>query len=265
LRFNNLLLRYIAIGKYFDKTNIDVIQFQEVFFYANLLLFKRTLQNYPYYQYKKTFFGPKAGLVTFSRFPLEFVRYTNFQNNCASLPLIKKVISYLSPRGMLLTKTQDDNLHFLNVHLSAVSNGDWSEKSIYAQRLTNELISFNTFLTCLDKKSITIISGDFNTAKESVFYAQMQRSPLLTDIFAKDNKPTYHSEFLPKGENNNYIDYLFIYGNKNNYKIINTIRIFTDKVQLSKNKKNFVSGHIGLAAIIKIKKEDVSPPVDGIR
>ena len=70
-----LSLRYKAIAHYFSVSHVDVIQLQEVFTYFHLVQLKELLKTHPYVYYDKAFLGPRGGIVTFSRYPLEKIEF----------------------------------------------------------------------------------------------------------------------------------------------------------------------------------------------
>ncbi len=249
---DNLILRYGAIASFFDASDIDVVHFQEVFSYPHLLILKRKLKEYPYCIYRKGYLGPKGGLVTFSRVPLEFVNYVSFTKKHL-VYLKKSIFTQLVVKGILETKVKNSNVYLTNLHMSAVYDGDWSNTGVYVKRLASEISEFNAYLAHLPKEGrITIISGDFNTAKESNFYNKLIQNSLIYDPFEKSNKPTFHPEFLPIGRKNNCIDYIFIHGNKKNYFVLDRKRILEEKIPLNTKLINFASDHVGLQVTIEL-------------
>lgn len=249
---DNLILRYAAIASFFDTSDIDVLHFQEIFSYAHLYVLKRKLKSYKYCIYKKSYLGSKGGLVIFSRIPVEFVKYVGFTKKHVGT-FKRSILESLFTKGMLIAKIKNSNQYLINVHLNAVYDGDWSENTKFKERLSNQIDQFNNELLNLPQgESVTLISGDFNTAKESKFYDQLIKSPLIHDIFGKSNKPTFHSEFLPKNRKNNCIDYIFIFGTKKNYFVLDRKRIFEEMVSLNSTLRNFASDHIGLQVTIEL-------------
>ena len=70
--------RFVVLGQQFEHHALDVINLQEVWSYRLLQTLKKTLHSYPYVAYTQGVFGPKAGLVTFSRSPLTALHFTDF-------------------------------------------------------------------------------------------------------------------------------------------------------------------------------------------
>ncbi len=249
---DNLVLRYAAIASFFEKSDVDVLHFQEVFSFPHLFILRRKLKSYRYCIYKKSYLGPKGGLVTFSRVPIEVKKYKSFSKKRIA-PIKKSVLEFLFTKGMLIAKVRNSNLYLMNAHLSAVYTGDWSDNTMFKGRLSSEISEFNQELSLLSvDQNVTLISGDFNTAKASNFYDQLKKSPLLYDSFEKSSKPTYHPEYLPKGRTNNCIDYIFIYGNKKNYFVLDRERILEEKLPLSTTLKNYATDHIGLKVTVEL-------------
>ena len=70
--------RYIAFCQAFERLRVDIINLQEVHTYNLFHLLKKNLPSYPYVAYERALPGPKGGLVTLSRYPLEKVQFTPF-------------------------------------------------------------------------------------------------------------------------------------------------------------------------------------------
>src|SRR5690242_5260623 len=70
--------RYKALAQEFERLAVDVINLQEVHTYDLLRVLKDRLPSYPHVVYERSFVGPKGGLVTLSRHPLEKLQFTLF-------------------------------------------------------------------------------------------------------------------------------------------------------------------------------------------
>lgn len=240
LNFYNLTLRYKAIADYFDTSNVDVIHFQEVFTYFHLSLLQNSLKNYPYCQYKKSYMGPRGGLVIFSRHVLTDTRFINFSKKF--IPLQSK-LELLTQKGILISRLRGFDISLINTHLTVVINHDWSNTSRYYQELASEINELHKVIKN-NTKDAMIISGDFNIVRGSFLYKKLINLEQLFDPFKKDNRPTRHKAFSTRKPN--CIDYVFIYGNKNMYKIVDKKYLFSNKIRLKNNQAGYASDHIGL-------------------
>lgn len=259
LNFYNLALRYKAIANYFNTSNVDVIHFQEVFTYFHLSLLQNSLKNYPYCQYKKSYMGPRGGLVIFSRYALTETHFISFSKEF--IPLQSK-LELLTQKGMLLSKVGNFGILLINTHLTAVINHDWNNTSKYCRELSSEINELHKIIKNKTKDMI-ITSGDFNIAKGSFLYEKLINLEQLFDPFKKDNLPTRHktshkqslktllegkitNSVYKSARKLNCVDYIFICGNRNMYKIVNKKYLFSNKIRLKKNQVGYVSDHTGL-------------------
>ncbi len=233
----NLALRYKAIADYFNSSTVDVIQFQEVFTYLHLALFKYFLSGYQYCQFQASYMGPKGGLVTFSRHQLIKHRHINYSRHFVPY-LGKSIIELFTQRGLLITEIKGFSVALINTHLTAVLNADWSQKSKYYKELSSEINEFHQLVNDESLNKIGIATGDFNTAKGSDLFWQLISCPRLNDPFEKDELPTRHQCFAALGRKTNCVDYIFVFGDKSLYKVKENKRIFTERP--------YASDHIGL-------------------
>lgn len=241
--------RYKKLCKIWNASSYDVLQVQEIYFYSQLTLFRKELKSYPYVLFKKSLFGPKGGLVTFSRISIDYYAYYSFSKQW--LIGDRSMVTALFPNGFLVLKLKDVELFFINTHLLANYQGNWTRQGKYFSILQFQAKEFQRFIKrTFSSKSILIASGDYNIAKKSDLYSLLKGD--LTDIFAKDNFPTFHNEFLPEGRENNRVDFIFIKGNKNLSKIVKTGYSLREKVKVLPGKITYVSDHIGLDATLVI-------------
>jgi len=220
----------------------DIINLQQVHTYRALHQLTRRLPSSYYVTYKPSLLGPKAGLVILSQSkPLQ----SEFcQVNRASRLLGVNV------KGVLLVEMA--GLSLCNVHLSANTEGNWSEESVRFYGMhKSQLTKLNNFITTFAKQPV-IITGDFNVPADSELFESFIAASHLQDAFAKDFKPTFHKEFLPPGEPGRRIDHvLFIDPNKQ-AKAVKKMRLFDELVPIGGTKLAYLSDHSGLYASIEI-------------
>src|SRR3954469_13803830 len=63
--------RYTRLAAILNKSQSDILSLQEVHTYRHFKILKKALTNYPYVSYKKYLYGPRGGLVIFSKKPIE--------------------------------------------------------------------------------------------------------------------------------------------------------------------------------------------------
>src|SRR5947209_5536825 len=120
--------RYKVLAQEFERLELHVINLQEVHTFGLLKVLKGRLPSYPHVVYERSFVGPKGGLVTFSRHPLEKVQFTLF--TLASQPINWRFLRPLGLyKGTLVSKMIDVPLVIFNTHLTANGAGDWSRGS----------------------------------------------------------------------------------------------------------------------------------------
>ncbi|MDO8460891.1 MAG: endonuclease/exonuclease/phosphatase family protein [bacterium] len=232
------------MSQYSNTENIDIINLQEVFFYHHLYYLKKKLIKFPYCIFVPSLIGPKGGLVTFSRFPLQLVSYKLFKKRGYIFDL--SCIDIFLRKGMLFTKFSQTNLYVLNTHFSANFGNDWKTDNKYISVLKSQIDQLHRLLAAFSPEDTCIIAGDFNIPKKSSLYTIL-KSNILMDVFGAIDKPTYIGNLMYHKNENLQIDYIFFYGKKQ-WNVVDKKQIFTEKVLLKNNKKAYLSDHIGLQA-----------------
>lgn len=236
--------RYQAIASYVNQSDVDVLQLQEIISYAHLGWIRRHLSSFPYCHYRKSYLGPKGGLVTFSRIPIEIVGYRSFKKNFYLFD--RSLIEALILKGMLVTKLANQNLYFMNTHFATTHDADWTEDGKYFQIMESNVREFHDFMRYLishNSKANIIAAGDFNISKKSLLYKMLTNFPYLSDVFRTRSGATYQKAFL-HGIDPYCIDYIFLYG-KENASVLQRKYFFTDKVLIG-DRHDFASDHVGL-------------------
>ena len=118
--------RYAAIGAGFDAGDADVVCCQEVLTYWHLRLLVRRMRSFRQVSYRPGPFGPKGGLVTFSRRPVPGTAFRRFGRppRSPAVPLRSRVQAGL--KGALMTRLARPELCVINTHPVANRDGDWS-------------------------------------------------------------------------------------------------------------------------------------------
>jgi endonuclease/exonuclease/phosphatase family metal-dependent hydrolase len=247
---NSIILRYKTIADYLNSSDIDIIHLQEMLTYGNLYLIRHLLEKYPYRYYEKSLFSPKGGLATFSKMPLEYVKFIKYPNTFRGLG--KSLVDTFLQKGILITKTRDTNTLLLNTHFNAVLDANWEKTGQFYEKQQSQIKVFHKILENLGKvNKLIVCCGDFNIARDSQLFRELI-TPKLYDVFASKSIPTFHPLPLSHISEPKCLDYFFIYGSQKQYSILSTEYFLDEKVQLSKSKLGVASDHMGLKIVIKL-------------
>jgi len=223
----------------------DIIMLQEIHTYSVLKLLRRKLSHHPYVAYKPFFYGPRGGLVIFSKFPLEEIQYINFKTRGTFFN--RSFIAQIIRNGILMSKIDDMPLYLLNTYLTPNTDHDYSENNRFYRYTDAQLTQIAEIAQAIaKKKGELILAGDFNTEKGSPLYNKFLQASKVTDVFSKFDFPTQHQEFVPKKHTVRRIDFIFLRNGKAKATIDETEHVFTDRLPIHKGKKNYVSDHIAL-------------------
>lgn len=247
--------RYKAFSKILNKESPDIICFQEISTYYHLLLLKKYLK-YPYFTYKSSFHGPKGGLVTASKVPIESVTFKNFTTlgSFNNISFISRIVQ----NGLLLTKIKDDSLLVMNTHTFSDFEYEWSPTNQlyrYVKAQVEQLVTESNKQQ--ENHQHVILTGDLNIKKNSRLYKFIVEKAGAIDLFKSEDFPTYYKERLDykfKGKISARIDFMFLMTNKKKLYNSTIKHLFTEKVPLNKNTSSFLSDHIGLQATISFNK-----------
>jgi len=205
---NDVRKRFRAIARVIEASNIDILMLQEVHDFPHYYFLKKLLPQYKYISYKKMLYGPRGGLVIFSKYPLERAHYYDFIDKGSFYN--KSITGYISVKGFLSVRVQATNIWIINTHLTQNSDHDFSESNRYAGLLKSQLKQIIVHLHSLQNKNDRVIlGGDFNMPKDTKFYNNFISESKLVDAFAQDSFTTYHKSFLPEGASVGRVDYIF--------------------------------------------------------
>ncbi|MGW6279588.1 endonuclease/exonuclease/phosphatase family protein [Kribbella sp. NPDC055071] len=183
---SHLNARYAAIGAAFEASSADVVNLQEVLTYYHLRRLLRAMPSYRHHSYRM-----RGGLLTLSRRPHVEVSYRRFPGTV---------------KGMLTTSYGD--LTILNTHLTANRDGDWSETNRHHAMHLSQLTALAGRIAQIPGP--TIVSGDFNVARDSTLYNDFITATGLIDAFGPTCPPTFHQSYLPAGKTPHCIDFLLL-------------------------------------------------------
>lgn len=220
--------RVSAIAAYFNDSDADILMFQEVHRYAILRYLKNHLTHFPHGAYVRSLLGPKAGLVIFSRFPLDGARLVGVRQG--------------TQKGMLITKLGDITL--MNIHLSANKDGDWRPGNRYHAKQSIQLYDVARQVHLL--KGELVVGGDFNIARHSDLYTMFLDRTELHDTAGSIDIPSFHSSFLPPDRKANCIDFIFT----RRAKTTSYIHHFSQPIQLAPGLEGYVSSHHAIGSTL---------------
>lgn len=247
---NNIILRYKAIANYLNGSDIDIIHLQEMLTYGNLYLIKHLLRKYPYCYFEKSLFNPKGGLATFSKIPLEYMKFIKYPNTFRGLG--KSLVDTFLQKGILITRIKDKNTLLLNTHFNAVLDANWEETGKFYKKQQSQIKVFHKVLEDLgEENKLIICCGDFNIARGSKLFTELI-SNSMSDVLRSNSQPTFHPLPLSHISEPKCLDYFFIYGSEQQYSISSAEYFLDEPVQLSKNNIGVASDHMGLKIVIKL-------------
>jgi endonuclease/exonuclease/phosphatase family metal-dependent hydrolase len=244
----NPISRQKKISEILKSESPDVITLQEVHTYFVLNILRKKL-NYPFVVYEKYIYGPKGGLVTFSKFPVEGYEYVGFKKRGSIYN--SSFIAHVIRNGILVTKLKDFPLVILNAHATPNLDHDDSKNNRFIKYIDAQLDQISGLVRgMIAEKENVILAGDLNVAKNSYSYDQFVHKSGLDDVFSDIDSPTQHQEYLQKSKKVRRIDYIFSKAVGSKSKIENKTHVFSEKYVLENGRKCYLSDHIGLKASI---------------
>ncbi|GAB2592927.1 endonuclease/exonuclease/phosphatase family protein [Kribbella endophytica] len=229
--------RYRAIGAFFDGSDVDVVNFQEVHTYYHSRLLRTAMPSYDV-SFRPSLVGPAGGVVTFVRRSVGARSYRRLpigaEHDVRRWPRTKARF-----KGVLLTRL--DDLWIANTHLLANPAGDWSDDSRFTPIHRGQLDALARVVESLDGP--VVLCGDFNVARDSTPYEEFLKRAGLVDAFNGECPPTFHTDYLGAGKSPHCIDFILTRG----LEVESAEQILADKVNLPGGPA-YVSDHVGLRA-----------------
>lgn len=250
LQSTNILQRINKMGELLEKEQADIIMLQEVHTYLVLNLLKTKLTSYPHIAYRNYIYGPRGGLVIFSKHPLEHIGYINYKTRGSLLN--KSFVAHVIQNGILTCKIKDKACVILNTYITPNMDYDYSKTNRFSRYIETQLRQLAA--TCKNFASqgnAVFIGGDFNTDKNSYLYKTFIESSKALDIFSHYDLPTKHQNYYPEHVKVARIDHMFVLS-KTKPVITATKHLFTKKIQLGNGNVSYLSDHIALKATVKL-------------
>ncbi len=238
-----------------DDSPIDVLNVQEVFDRRYFRVLRTHLRSYPYVAYRPGLVGPAGGLVTFSRLPLGRAAYRSFRGAHAArgdlrFRLRQIVVSAL--KGVLLVDLVDAPVTIASTHLTANRDGDWSPGNRFFELHRGQLRRLDRALRHGRPTELTVVTGDYNIASDSVHYPSIVDHGARRDPFATTDPTTFHAVFLPAGEPPHRIDYVLLVGDEERFRVRDAQTLFPAPVTID-GVPTYLSDHIGLVVTVELK------------
>lgn len=247
----NPIARQKKIAMILKNENPDVITLQEVHTYYVLNILKEKL-DFPHVAYRRYIYGPRGGLVTFSKYPIEKVEYINFKKRGSFFN--SSFIAHIIKNGILICKLKDIPLVILNVHATPNLDHDDSKNNRFIKYIEAQLEQIAGLTKeILRKKENIVLAGDLNVAKNSYSYNNFVKISGLKDIFDDFDTPTQHQEYLQKNKKVKRIDYIFLSDTQTKINIYSKKHLFTEKYILNNKRKSYLSDHVGLRTSIEFQ------------
>jgi exonuclease III len=207
-----LLARFTYIAQALNNSDAGIILLQEVHLYSLLRFLKRKLTNYPHLSYKKFLYGPKGGLVIFSKHELIEHQYLNYSHRGSFKN--KTFATRIVRNGALVCDLKDIPLTVFNTYITGDFSHQWGEENKYSPVQREQLVELATEVKNSHNNNECIIAGDMNIHTNSELYRSFVSSVGLMDFFANATSYTHHPEFLPKWAKAPRLDHVFITQNR---------------------------------------------------
>ncbi len=240
-----------------EASDIDVVNFQEVWTRRHLRVLTARLPSFPFVARRTGAAGqPAGGLATFSRVPVRSVAYTSFgfiwpRAGRPAFRLTRAVNSRL--QGVLVVELALalSAAVVANVHLTANKDGDWSAGNRYHAFQRAQLDVLHRVLRRVRAAATgpVIVGGDLNVSSRSPLYPHITDGGAWHDPFAGTDAGTFHAELLPPDRRSSgraaRLDYLLVSPEP----AVEASLLFAEPVALG-----FLSDHLGLLARILLER-----------
>jgi hypothetical protein len=239
---SQLAERYAVIGAGFDAGDADVVCCQEVFTYWHLRRLVRRMRSFRKVSYRPGPFGPKGGLVTFSRRPVAGTAFRRFGSPPRSPGVPRASRFQARLKGALVTRLARPELCVINTHPVANHDGNWSGANRYYPLHRAELGVLARVVSEAGPRAV--VCGDFNISRDSALFGDFMAATGLADAFGGACPATFRAEYLPAGATAHCIDFILTAGEVT---VESTGLVFAQKEPLG-----YVSDHIGLRARVSL-------------
>ena len=246
--------RYKKAAEFINKEDVDIICLYELFTYYHFYLFQKRLTNFPFAIYQKNIFGPRGGVVIFSKIPLTDQVFTDYKYHKGTyVPFYNR----LACHGVLSAQIEGSPLRILASHLSSDTTHTLTPKNKLYNLIHSQSQQAAELINATVQKEFSVIfTVDLNIAKHTALYEEFLDKTKAEDAFAKDEFPTYYpdrvSYFYKSPESR--CDFIFFKSPLKKIKVQETNYAFVEKEYLSGGDLSYLSDHIGLHCILQVNK-----------
>jgi hypothetical protein len=243
-----------------DRSPIDVLNLQEVWFHGSLRALRHGLPSFPHVAYRPGLVGPAGGLVTFSRRPLRRPTYRPFvairpprgeaDKGETHQRLGPRRAALSAVKGVLTVGLRDDPVTVVNAHLTANKDDDYTVGNRFYDFQAEQLVRLDALLARLPRAGLTVVTGDLNVPSDSSLYPTIVGHGRRRDPFAITDPHTYHPAFLPPEGVPYRVDYLLLQGDALRYPVREAATLFDRPIKLADGTELYLSDHIGLTTQI---------------
>ncbi|MFC7478830.1 endonuclease/exonuclease/phosphatase family protein [Luedemannella flava] len=246
--------RATLFGGHVERSDLDVVMFQEVWSARILATLKAQLPSFPHVAVRHGLAGqPAGGLATFSRLPLVAPRYTSYRWTRPDMGSprfrIKRAVNG-ALQGVLTAEVAGLGVVVANTHLTANKDGDWSAGNRYHAFHRRQLGRLHEVLRGVGTDR-AVVAGDFNIAADSALYPLIVDSGAWHDPFAATDPVTFHAEYLPDEGPAHRIDYLLVRGSPDRFVIEESEVLFAAPVRSDDGRSIHASDHMALSARVR--------------
>jgi exonuclease III len=245
--------------RHLDESDLDVVNFQEVWGRRALAAIRARLPSFPHVAWRRAFGGrPAGGLATFSRRPLGAVTYRSFRGAVPSRGSVRfraKRAVNSALQGALTVELAELPAVVVNTHLTANKDGDWSAGNRHHAFQRRQVEMLHTVLrraARADGTGLVVVTGDFNISSSCPLYPLIVDGGAWRDPFAGTDPVTYHMDFLPPGSAPHRIDYLLVSGDETRYPLVDSGILFAEPLALPEGRQMYLSDHVGLTARVRL-------------
>lgn len=241
--------RLTAAGEQIENERIDVVVLQEVMHRAQVKRLQRVLTSFPHSVSHRT--GPmvRAGLVIFSRWPVERQDLLSF-GRAAARPSLDQ---WLKPKGALIVHLRVNNqaVVIIDTHLQHNPLGNWSHVNRYTAREQFELQRLAGAIGKLSSDSSLVVAGDFNVPAGSWLLDEFLASTGLRDAMGPSREPTYNR--TSRVRNPQAIDHVLVRQGRGTALAVAAKLVFrNDRVQISGSRSVELSDHCAILATVSL-------------
>ena len=238
--------RLLALAKELEQSPYQVVCLQEIQLHGYQRLLVKECESYSYAFSEPYLHCPKGGLLTLSRLPFASTSFEPYTERGEwYTPML---LDRLFFKGMSITNLvwNDIPIVIINTHLLANFAGDWERHGMYARVEEEQLRQLAETVQAQSPDSMVIVVGDFNTPRGSRLYRDFLVHSGLTDLLARDTRPTLRVPFGAVSRYSLAIDYIFVRIPDRYSLRINCHLCFTEKYTIGTRQRGYLSDHSGI-------------------